>query len=548
MLTISLLAALTCASPASTLTATVNDPLSHGTLGDPLLSLDEAIRIANGTLLLSSLSTGEAAQISGSGTYLHTIVIDAAMTPMITLQNLLPDITGSAATIDHIEIMGMAAASAPMIMGGNFARVFSLRRHLVHIEGLQIMGGQVAFDVQMGPMGPMFHMAKVHECELMGQTTAGVLVHGSGNDESMLMVEHTHFMNMPVGIRIDDQNTSGMCMVECEHVHMDGVVLGNDVIQNGIGDMSMLNWFRSEFMNGQTLAKKRRNNTSTRDFMFRFVHCDVHCSGDVLDVQGTANGLTMVHHHHSDFVAGTGFKAFWVYPRTATFDVHGSEMMMEGDVVVAGNTFSPRIWGQNNHYVNGTVTYDVDGALPNLLWNRYENCNFVVPSTARSPVVVRSSEFTNTTVNGLAAFAPITLQGCYRSGGNVTGQATETNVAPSRFLGVTTVTPTEPRIGGTVRLTANLPLGVGAFWDFAISDPRPLTTREPVRFYGDPLTVIVLPGLVVFQNQTDVPLPNTAAIVGYEFYVQAIAVPVVNNQNHIPTYQLPRGGLVRPQM
>jgi hypothetical protein len=44
--------------------AFVNDPLSHGTLGDGLLSLNEAILLHNGTLLPSQLSAAEAAQLS----------------------------------------------------------------------------------------------------------------------------------------------------------------------------------------------------------------------------------------------------------------------------------------------------------------------------------------------------------------------------------------------------------------------------------------------------------------------------------------------------
>ncbi|MSR39844.1 MAG: hypothetical protein EXS02_13525 [Planctomycetes bacterium] len=545
MLTIPFLTSLFCVAPGSTLTATVNDPASHGTLGDARLSLDEAIRIANGTLALSSLSTLEQAQISGSGAYLHSIEIDAAITPTITLQSLLSDVTGGVATTGHIKISGLAAATLPVILGGNHSYVFAIRRHLVHIESLRIVGGQVAFDVKTGPMGPVFHMAKVHECELDGQTVAGVRVRGAGDDESMLLLLHTHFANMPTGILIDDQGTSGMCMVECEHVHMDGVGLGNDVVQNGNGDMSMINWFRSKFHNGQTLAKKRRTATSTRDFMFRFTHCDVHCTGDVIDVQGTANGLTMVHHHHSDFVAAPGAKAFYIHPRTAMFDVHGSEMTMEGDVVVMGNTFSPRCWGQNNTYKNGTVTYDVDGALPNLLWNRYENCSFVVPSAARSPVTVRSSDFNNSTVNGQSLFAPITLLGCYRSGGSVTGQATEVTPAPAQFLGTTTVSPTEPQIGAKVHLTTSLPLGIGVIWDFAFSLMRPVTTSEPIRCYGDPATLIALPVMAVFQSQIDVTLPYSAALVGLELYVQAIALPLLG-QLYAPSYYLPRGSLICP--
>jgi hypothetical protein len=542
---LSILLATLGQGPSTGLVATINDPLSHGLPGDQRLSLDEAIRVANGTLALASLSAAERAQITGTGSHLGILSIDAAITPHITLEAPLTPITGGHHNHhEHIEVIGLPSRHAPRLLGGNHAHIFALRRHLVHLKQLHLVGGQVGIDAQMGPMGAHFHMAMAHDVHLELQTSAGVRVHASGNDESMLMLEHVHFDNMPVGIRIDDQSGAGMVMVECEHVHMDDVALGNDVIANGNGAMSMLNWFRSGFHHGDSLARQRRNATSTGLFMFRFVHVEAHCHGDVLDVQGNTTGLSMVHHHHSDFVAGNGHKAFWVHPRTAQFDIHGSEMEFTGDVVVAGNTFSPRFWQQNNTFRNGTVTFDVDGALPNLLWNRFEQCTLQVPATARSPVILRQSELFQTNVVGNSLFAPLQLRGCYRQNGSISGQASEQGPAPAAFLGTADIGPQFAPIGSIVRLSIDLPFGIGAFWDFAFSYPRPTTTAEPVRFYGDPQTAIVLPGMVVFQSTTQVPLPLMPALVGLEFYVQPVTIPLLG-QNWAPAWHLPRGSLLR---
>jgi hypothetical protein len=250
-----------------------------------------------------------------------------------------------------------------------------------------------------------------------------------------------------------------------------------------------------------------------------------------------------VHHHHSDFVAGAGQKALWTWPRTAQFDVHGSEMVFVGDVAIAANLISPRIWQQNCDYKNGTVTLDIDGSLPNLLWNRYDNVVFDVPAAARSPVALRSSELVNSTVNGASFLAPITLQGCMRSGGSVGGFASETQPAPARFLGSTTVTPAEPQVGTSLTLSTDLPHGIGLVWDIAVSYARPTTTLEPVRLYGDPATVIILPAFVLYQSTLTVPIPNHAALAGLEFYAQGIALPLLG-QSYAPAYHLPRGQLL----
>jgi hypothetical protein len=146
-------------------------------------------------------------------------------------------------------------------------------------------------------------------------------------------------------------------------------------------------------------------------------------------------------------------------------------------------------------------------------------------------------------VQGASFLAPITLQGCWRSGGTLTGFAGEQQPAPSRFLGSTTVGPTQPRIGTSVQLATDLPFGVGLVWDFALAYARPTTTMEPVRFYGDPATVVVLPALVLFQSQMTVPIPNAAALAGLEFYVQGIALPMLA-QPWVPAYHLPRGELL----
>ncbi len=536
---------LLCHGPG--LTANVDDPASHGTVGDSLLSLDEAIRLANGTLTIAQLSTAEQARLVGAGTMVETIVVDAMTTPVITLTAPLSDVAGMPGMPHHVMVMGMAPTGMPMpvLQGGSQTHVFALRTHDCAVHGLRIVGAQVAIDARMAmPAMPAMHMASVEHCELDGQTVAAVRLHGVGMDESMLMVTSSEVRNAPVGFLLDDQTAGGMVMLEGERVTIDGVALGCRVVEGGTGgNMSMCMLFRSTFVNGATLAEQRRTPTSAQQFMFRFVHTDATCTGNVLDIEGNAVGLTMIHHHHGDFVAGAGQRAFWCWPRTAEFDVHGSEMVFDGDVEIAANLATMRVWHQNNLYRNGTVTYDVDGALPNLLWNRFENCVIDVPAAARSPVVIRASHLDGTSVQSAAFLAPITLLRCWRSGGSLSGFATEQQTAPARFLGTTEVSPPEPQLGASMTLATDLPFGVGLVWDVALSFARPNTTLEPVRFYGDPATVVVLPALVLFQSQIVVPIPTTPALAGMEFYVQGISLPLLG-QPWVPAYHLPRGDLV----
>jgi hypothetical protein len=281
--------------------------------------------------------------------------------------------------------------------------------------------------------------------------------------------------------------------------------------------------------------------------MLRVEHCHVEATGNAVDVTGNPLGLTMVHHHHCWLQAGSGGYAFRAAPRTAVFDLHGSENAFTGNVTLSGNLFTQRVWHQNNLYYNGTFTLDNDGAAANLVWNRFDTGAVVVTAQSLTPERFYQCEFHSTPVTGASMLAPITLDGCWQGGSALTGQVQVTNAAPAAFLGTSTVTPIDPQIGTPVALQANLPFGVGAFWDIAISNPRPNTTTEPFRFYGDPFTAVVLPGMVVFQSQINVPVPNNPLLVGVEFYAQPLSIPLLG-QTWMPPLHLPIGGLIRPRM
>src|SRR5262249_3214171 len=73
-------------APAPHSVATVNDPLSHGTLGDGRLSLNEAIQLHNRTLQPGQLSIAELNQLSGFGQDISWINIDGTSVPTITVE------------------------------------------------------------------------------------------------------------------------------------------------------------------------------------------------------------------------------------------------------------------------------------------------------------------------------------------------------------------------------------------------------------------------------------------------------------------------------
>ncbi|MGK0435651.1 MAG: hypothetical protein ACJA0V_004821, partial [Planctomycetota bacterium] len=87
-------------APAFHAIAFVTDSLSHGVVGDGLLSLNEAIRLHNGTLTVSQMSVAEQLQLSllpGTGVTsdITWIEIDAEFLPTITIEQNLESIANS---------------------------------------------------------------------------------------------------------------------------------------------------------------------------------------------------------------------------------------------------------------------------------------------------------------------------------------------------------------------------------------------------------------------------------------------------------------------
>ncbi|MEQ1632366.1 MAG: hypothetical protein ABL997_08335, partial [Planctomycetota bacterium] len=367
--TLSLAAALAAllvpSSPAALgLTANVTDTMSHGVLGDSLLSLDEAIRLCNGTLTVAQLSPQEAANVAGAGAVVDHVVIDPMVTLTIQLEAPLTPITGQGLGPVHVEgivIAGHGHGVTTMLLGGAHAHVLALHTNEVTVSGLHLNGGQVGFDVRTAQGGyAEALMARIDECDMHAQTTASVRLTGVGLDHSTVMLHHCVFHNSARAILVDDQSNGGFVVVHGMHCHFDGVALGCEVTESGSGGaMSMVMFDRSEFDLGANFLRTRRIGTGDQQLMIRLLYCEVASSGDAVDVQGNGNGLTMIHHHHSTIAVSPGQKALVVGPKTAQFDIHGSEVEFTGDVVLRANLFTQRVWQQNNTYHNGVLTFDV---------------------------------------------------------------------------------------------------------------------------------------------------------------------------------------------
>lgn len=523
---------------------TVNDSVAIGVVGDSRLSLDEAIRLANGTLSTSQLSRAELGQIAGSGPGYERIVVDAAMVPAIAYDGSITPIAAS----QMLMIEGMADASGrkPRLDVGSHPAGFAFRNHMVMIMNFQIVGGAVAVEGTT-TMGSMTSPARLMGLDVSGQSSSGYHFHANGAVMAFVHVMDGTLRNLPVGFDLDDNAQAGAMMIEGERLAFDGVQLGVDMLVNSSGDTSMAMWWRSTFVNGDTFARVRRGAGSAQRVMLRIVHCVMTSRSDLSDVQGN-DAETIFHHHHSRLTAPAGRKLIWVHPKTARFDVHGSEMdFYGGDVSISSNRFTRRIWQHNNVYHGGRILIDNDGVPPDMMWNRFEGTVIDVAAASRTPFSIVQGEFYGATVVGNSVLGALTLDRCYLSSTTTQQNVTVQNAAPTPWLSVTGVSDAAPPIGGAITLASWSPPGIGLIWDIGLTNERPVTTAFPFRFYAYEQTYQFVTGVLPSGLQlVPVQLPNDPGLVGVEFYLQGVAVPT-QGQAHVPPISLPTGSRVIPR-
>lgn len=539
-----LVAALAGPALAQTAVATVNDPKSHGTLGDAKLSLEEAIRYANDDLFVNQLSAAERAQITGTGPLAEARI----GVPTITLERLLTPIVTVSHSHVHFHMMSAPALALPAVIDGTgFDVVLTIRTNHAELHGLVIQGGKVGVD---GDSSLHYHPGEkitLHDVEFMGQTEAGLRLRVPGNPPGQqvpVLLEHVHFMDLPIAIDLIDAGSFGSMALVAEHLEIVNCKVGIQATVTAMGGISTAEFFRSNILGAENAVVVRRPNAaSDGQWFMRFVHGVVTATRNGIDVQGS-NGETVIHHHHLLLRGGAGptDHALITWPRTARFDVHGSENVVDGNVTILANRSSRRIWQQNTRYTNGTFTLDNEGTAPELQWNVFESVPLVIPATSRTPFTVKACEFVRSPIAGNSTLGALTLDGCYLGSSPLSGSVTNNNQAPGRWLGRSRVVPAHVNLGQPVYLSLDLQPGIAAVWLLGDSMARPQTTNYPFRYYLDLNAMLVLPGVYTLMDTVTLMVPNVASLRGAEFYAQPVTVPTAG-QSYVPAFLLPPGGV-----
>lgn len=542
---LALFAALASASVGQIMTATVNDARSHGSVGDNNLSLDEAIRLVNGTLALTALSTAERAQVTGFGT-LTTIEVRNPGAP-IALQNTLTPIDGVPGGQVDMQINGVVNGNgAPVLDGGNLAQVLSLRTNRVQVRNLIVRGGQFGIDADSTASFSLGIYAMLTDLQFSGQSVAGVRARTPGGAtarKALAKLRRCSFTGLPTAVLLSSESDFGTVDVEGEWLQVIGCTVGIDIQSQAAGGRHQWQGFRSDLTGGDTCVRLRRALGNDSEWLVRAVYGDYFARRTAFDLEGaTVDADTVFHHHQLNIRGGLGASdyALLAAPAGARFDLHSSENVYEGNVLIRSGRLSRRLWFNNNRFVNGAITLSNDGARPDLQWNQFVACPLTVLSSNTQPVQLVDCELIRSPVTDLTRAGTVTLTRSYQADSPTSANVVVTTPTPAPWMGLATVTPSDPGRGGFVDLSLQLQANTAASWWLGPGESRPVTTNYPFRFFLVPAASVLLPQVLTGASRTRLAIPVQASLVGIEFHAQPIVVAV--NQPWMTQISLPRGG------
>lgn len=540
LLALSLLAG---ALPAQTLTAVISDSRSHGTVNDGALSLDEAIRIQNGTLALTALSAAERLQISGTGSDLVEIRFMVDATPVIVYERDLTPIGGPQNGNLSAAFVGMGMPK-PVLDAGTHAAGLPLRTNHAHVDGLVIEGGKVGIDLDTSLHLHPGEAAEIHDVHVHGQSEAGIRVRAAampGGQRTPVALHDVEIEDAPIGLDLIDASTFGGIEVIAEHLHIADCAIGILGTGTGTGSRSSAQFLHISITGAETCVKVRNARLSDTDWFYRFVYGELIGSQRGIDVVGAEIGNAIFHHHHLRVRGGPGASDYAIVfgPRTARFDVHGTDNFVEGNVRLEANRSTRRMFLHNSRFENGSFEIDNEGVRPELLWNVFTSAPVTVLALNTTPVTFDQCEFVRSPIVDQTA-GMTTINSSFLAQSPVTNVANNTPI-PAPWIGRASVAPHDPLLGSIVDLTVDLRPGIAAAWLLGelVADPK--TSDVPFRFYLKLATMVALPGVYQQQQRLRLFVPLDPTLRGVGIYAQPVALPVAG-QSYVPAFTFPRGG------
>ena len=486
--------------------AAINDPRSHGSVGDQYLSLAEAILLTNRQLDENSLSAAERAQLGGFGTDIAWGDIDASIVPVITLERDLPILID---TSHGFTVNG--SNGIPVIELGD-TRGLVAESDFVDFSNLHLRGGEHGISITQSDT---LFGSLVSNVEFEGQGVAGLrLVSLVPNAAGRLQVNNCRFRGLPTGLTAHEAGSNRSSQLE---------IFGNTSFENcGVGVDLRLgpNGSQSLYLNAMTIRgcadafRVSALGTPRRSLAADIRYCLFDGTSTGLTIAGSATANTLLVLAASELVGPTAFR---ISPLGSRADVALLDTRTHGDFVFAGGG-SGRLLIHNSHLVTGTLDLGAVGApitIGETILDRID-----LRAGGSSSLAVGDSRWIAGSAIGTTS-APITVSDSHTQSTALGANVTVVRPLAAAPLGTFDAVPLEPATGSTLTLSLDLPAGLDAWITFG----RTLefgTTLAGFRFYANPSALVTLPGNYSGQASVPIPIPNDPVLRGLDLFFQPI--------------------------
>ncbi len=501
--------------------AFVNDANSHGTLGDGLLSLNEAIRLHNGTLLPSQLSAAEAAQLSlipgtGATSDVTWIDIDATNTPVITIQQDLAPILD---TPFGLLIKGFGDQVVFDFSGPGITHGLRVPANSCSLQDIVLLGGPYGMDVTQTDVTGQAGLS-LENVRFDGQATFGVRVTGTTpNQPGRAVFDRCRFDNVPVALQIDEQQAGRSGIYELYDVVVAGAQTGFDALL-GAGGFTRFTFDRVTIDATTRGLRVARTAVGNRQLYVEGDFVRVR-GGECARIAGHPTGVTWAVLHLWDLRAPAGGLAFALGDAGQAIFGEVTELTADGAVQLGCGAAPQPLALLNARCKNGPVTLAASATQAlTVTESRFDGC--AVATLGSGPIAVAQSCFVGGSLQGSAA-APLQLVDSHAA--NAGAHVTQANPLAAPQLGSMAIAPEDPQVGTTVTFTADLPPGLAGVFALGYTDPTPTLLASPFRFYFDLGAYALFPGVWFAQQSVAWPIPASTAFVGTDLVAHLGVLP-----------------------
>lgn len=508
--------------------AFVNDPMSHGQVGDGLLSLNEAIQLHNRTLTFGQLSQLEQWQVSGLGQDISWIDIDSTSTPVIAVERNLDPILD----MPHgLLITGFNGP--PVIDFRQVSRAFVATSNYVSFRDLIVEGGDIGVDLTQTDAIAGTTLERV---AFAGQSAGGLRCRmASVGQNGRLLLQHCTFEDAPYGILVDETAADRTTLLYVANATMTSVASAVEV-RLGSGGSGIYQFERLQVNAGTSgIRFTRPGGAASRAVTVDCTLLQIAAARpfDFAGFPGAPSRLTLrMLDLRASADAGPVLR---IGPLGSDVAADIDDLKADGGLeLLTGGTGQTTL--ANARVRNGAVTLGATATAQfQVLDSRFDGLEFRTAGSV--PVTVAASCFDGGRLEATAQ-APLQISGSFL-GAAIGSHVSSVQPLPLAQLGSIDVVPQRPRLGGPIALRADLPPGFVCVFAMGATAQVPTILQRPIHVYIEPASIVTMPGLYRLQQSLAFTVPNDPLLAGTDWVVQALVLPEAGAQG--PAISLPPG-------